>query len=293
MLEHDDALRSACFLALDVLRARFGAEVPYRGGLELGFAFEGGRIPFLSPAKGIFRARAQRGPAALSVMTSARSPYDDEETDEGFWYAFRDGAPELADNRALRAAHELGVPIVYFIGLRPGWFEPVAPCWVVDRDLRRVLIAPSPPGITLAERAPEGDERRYATREVRRRLHQGRFRGLVLPAYSDRCAVCSLRERRLLDAAHILADGHRRGEPVVPNGLSLCSIHHRAYDEDLIGIDPDHRVHVSRALLEDQDGPMLELLKTFHGTRIAAPTSKRLAPDPMRLAERFERFQAG
>ncbi|MFN8123891.1 MAG: HNH endonuclease [Thermoleophilia bacterium] len=115
----------------------------------------------------------------------------------------------------------------------------------------------------------------------------------MLPAYGDRCAVCWLKERRLLDAAHIIADGEDRGEPVVPNGLSLCSIHHRAFDEDLIGIDPDYRVHVSRALLEEEDGPMLELLKTFHEARIELPERRRLAPDPDRLARRFERFSSG
>lgn len=288
-LDPDHQLRAQCFLALDALRAQFGSELPYKGGLDQGFAFEGRRVPFLNHMKGIFRAGVQRGPAALSVMTSSSSPYDDEETAEGFWYAFREGAAELPDNRALRAAHELGVPIAYYFGVRPWWFEPIFPCFVVDRDLRRVLITPSPPGVMTLEVATEA-ERRYATRSVRQRLHQSRFRGLVLPAYRDRCAVCRLKERRLLDAAHILADGHERGEPVVSNGLSLCSIHHRAFDEDLIGIDPDYRVHVSRRLLEEEDGPMLELLKTFHSAQIEVPAQRRLAPDRSRLAERFARF---
>lgn len=288
-IDRDHELRARCFLALDALRAQFGSELPYRGVLERGFEVGGRRVPFMSHMKGIFRAQAQRGPAALAVMTSANSPYDDEETDEGFWYAFRSGAADLPDNRALRAAHVSGVPIVYFVGIRPGWFEPIYPCWVVDRDMRRVLITPSPPG-SLSTVAPPDAERRYATRTVRQRLHQSRFRGAVLPAYGDRCAVCRLRERRLLDAAHILPDGSERGEPVVPNGLSLCSIHHRAFDEDLIGIDPDYRVHVSRGLLDDEDGPMLDLLKTFHTVRIEVPRSRRLAPDRTRLAERFERF---
>lgn len=290
--DRDQELRARCFLALDALRAQFGSELPYRGVLDRGFFFEGRRIPFLSHMKGIFRAAAQRGPSALAVMTSSSSPYDDEETDEGFWYAFRDGAEELPDNRALRAAHESGVPIVYFVGVRPGWFEPIYPCWVVDRELRRVLISPTP-SATAVIAMPSEDERRYATRTVRQRLHQSRFRGLVLPAYRDRCAVCRLKERRLLDAAHIISDSQIQGKPVVPNGLSLCSIHHRAYDEDLIGIDPDYRVHVSKGLLEEEDGPMLELLKTFHAARIEVPRSAKLAPDRMRLAERFERFGRG
>ncbi|MGH3093698.1 MAG: HNH endonuclease [Gaiellaceae bacterium] len=38
-----------------------------------------------------------------------------------------------------------------------------------------------------------------------------------------------MKEIRLLDAAHIVADPQAHGEAVVSNGLSLCSIHHRAF----------------------------------------------------------------
>jgi len=71
----DDALRASCLASLDVLSATHGEDIPYRGGLELGFAFRGARVPFLAPAKGIFRARAQEGEAALSINTSSKSPY--------------------------------------------------------------------------------------------------------------------------------------------------------------------------------------------------------------------------
>jgi hypothetical protein len=33
-------------------------------------------------------------------------------------------------------------------------------------------------------------------------------------------------------------------------------------------------VHVSRRLLDDEDGPMLELLKGFHGRRIVVPARR-------------------
>ena len=66
----DDDVRSSCFASLDVLSARFGEEVPYPGGLAEGFNFRGGKVPFLSTQKGIFRAAAQSGPAALSIQTS-------------------------------------------------------------------------------------------------------------------------------------------------------------------------------------------------------------------------------
>ena len=108
-------------------------------------------------------------------------------------------------------------------------------------------------------------------REVRVRLHQRRFRNHVLPAYRYQCTVCQLRERRLLDAAHIAADAEPEGAPLISNGLSLCSIHHRVFDQNLVGVSADYRVHVSRRLLEDEDGPMLEVLKAFHEGSIELP----------------------
>lgn len=76
------------------------------------------------------------------------------------------------------------------------------------------------------------------------------------------------------------------------NGLSLCSIHHRAFDEDLVGVAPDLRVHVSSRLLDDEDGPMLDVLKGFHGSSIEAPARRLWRPDRERLELRFVRFQS-
>jgi putative restriction endonuclease len=294
----DDALRSSCFASLDVLCAKHGEDVPYVGGLDQGFPFRGRRVPFLSRYNGIHRAAAQEGPAALSINTSANSPYDDEAVDDGFLYAYRSGAIDQPDNRALRSAFALAVPIVYFVATRPGWYKPLYPCYVVADDpaARRVLVAPGKMAGPVDERDPilleDPLERRYGVREARVRLHQARFRGRVLVAYESRCTICRLKEARLLDAAHIVGDADDRGEPTVQNGLSLCSIHHRAFDQDLVGVAPDYTVHVSRRLLDDEDGPMLELLKAFHTKTIELPARRSWLPDRERLAARFERFDA-
>lgn len=294
----DDDVRSSCFAALDVLCAKHGAEVPYAGGLDAGFAFRGRRVPFLNYQKGIFRAVAQRGPAALSVNTSFKSPYDDQETDAGFSYAYRTGAVDQPDNRALRAAYALQTPIVYFVGTRPGWYRPEWPVFVTaDDPIRRaVTLTPGRMVGPYDEREPllpaDPIERRYAVLETRVRLHQARFRARVLPAYANQCTMCRLKETRLLDAAHIVADRDARGDPSVVNGLSLCSIHHRAFDEDLVGVSPDYEIRVHPRLLDDEDGPMLELLKDAHARAIVLPRSRANRPDRELLAIRFERFNA-
>jgi putative restriction endonuclease len=288
----------SCFLALEVLAATYGGDLPYRGGLDAGFAFQGRRVPFLNLQKGIHRAAAQTGPAALSIQTSYRSPYDDAITEAGFSYAYRAGDIDQADNRAIRAALELEVPLVYFVGTRPGWYRPIYPVFVTvdDPANARVIVAPGVMSGSMDEPEPapivDIGERRYAVRETRVRLHQARFRGAVLPAYRDRCAICRLKEIRLLDAAHITADLDEGGDAVVSNGLSLCTIHHRAFDHDLVGITADYEVRVSRRLLDDEDGPMLEVLKQFHGSALVLPSNTKLRPDRERLALRFERFAA-
>jgi putative restriction endonuclease len=97
----------------------------------------------------------------------------------------------------------------------------------------------------------------------------------------------------LLDAAHIVMDSDEQlGQPIVSNGLPLTKIHHAAFDANLIGIDPDFRIHVSDRLLEIHDGPFLELgLKGIAGTSIELPRRSEDRPDCDRLAIRFEQFK--
>ena len=296
-MEHDEDVRTACFLALDVLRAQFGDELPYKAGLDQGFAFRGRpRVPFLNFQKGIYHAAAQRGPAALSIQTSAKSPYDDAAIEDGFLYAYREGSIDQPDNRALRAAHTLGVPIVYFVATRPGLYEALYPYYIAEDHPaeRHVLVSVGRRVGPMDELEPvpitDPIERRYAAREVKVRLHQRRFRWIVIPAYREQCAICRLKEVRLLDAAHIVGDPEPTGTPEIQNGLSLCSIHHRAFDQDLVGVSHDYVVHVAGRLLEDEDGPMLEVLKGFQGTTIELPRRNAWKPDRERLAARFERF---
>lgn len=297
-MERDEDLRIRCFLALDALKATFGEDLPFEGGLKDGFNYGGVRVPFLNRMKGIHRASVQNGPAALSIQTSFKSPYGDEETDEGLRYAYRAGDVDQPDNRALRYAFVHRVPLVYFKSTRPGWYRAVYPVFVEhdDRLAREVFVAPGRMAGTLEDPSAvpiQSDvERRYAVRETLVRLHQGDFRAMVLQAYRDPCTICRLREIRLLDAAHIVRDVDPTGLAEIPNGLSLCSIHHRAYDRDLVGISADYEVHLSRRLLDEEDGPMLDVLKDASGRTIELPKRKVWHPDRERLASRFDRFIA-
>src|SRR6478736_6942021 len=191
---------------ISILAAEFGDDIPYIGGLARRFPFRGTRVPFLNYQKGIYRSAVQSGPAALSIQTSSKSPYDDEILLDGFLYAYRAGAIDQPDNRALRAAYQLQVPVVYFIGTRPGWYRPVFPCFITGDNSATQFVVVTPGAMVgpldEQEPAPVEDpiERRYVLRETKVRLHQARFRGRVLPAYMSQCAICRLKEGRLLDA---------------------------------------------------------------------------------------------
>jgi putative restriction endonuclease len=168
------------------------------------------------------------------------------------------------------------------------------PTFVVDWDARGLRAAFGElAGATSTATAPDLAERRYALRLVKQRLHQASFREGVLAAYEHRCVISNLPHDHLLDAAHIMADANELfGQPVLANGLALSKIHHAAFDNHLIGIDPDGLVHVSQRLLTLHDGPLLEQsLKGIAGTQIRPPRREEDRPDRERLAARFEQFR--
>jgi putative restriction endonuclease len=292
----DLALRQAAVARARELGQTYDDLVPIER-LREGFEFDGRRVSFGSFQKGIHRSQLQRGPAALTVTTSFKDPYADAFDEAGalFAYAYRSGPIDQADNRALRAAFELQTPLIYFRALAPGQYLVVAPMFVTADDpaARAVVLEP---GLPVQDMQPGGlvsgpDVRAYATREARHRLHQQRFKLEVMRAYRHRCAICRLRERELVQAAHIVPDIEVAGIAAVVNGLALCAIHHLAFDRNLLGIDPDGVVHIAGRLLREIDGPMLQTgLQGFHGAPISMPRRPADRPDPVRLATRFERF---
>ncbi len=95
----------------------------------------------------------------------------------------------------------------------------------------------------------------------------------------------------MLDAAHIIGDLEDNGEPIIQNGLSLCKIHHSAFDQNIIGINPDFYVKVRRDILEEIDGPMLKYgLQSLDNASLILPRHERDYPDKERLDFRYEQF---
>lgn len=294
-------MESAVEAELRLLIMRRLAEVAERNGgyvrrdelsaLDLG----DGRVRRLvDQSRGIWNPRDLS--ATLSIVSSPNGPYADQEVAGGLLrYDYRSGS-DNGDNAKLRTAAENGSPLILLRKLEPGFFVPIFPVYVVadDRSSRQFVIALDEGLRFLSDPLHlTDDQRRYADRIVRQRLHQPEFRGRVIRAYSTRCAICSLRHGQLLDAAHIVEDSHELGLPVVSNGLSLCKIHHAAFDQQLLGIDPQFTVHINRELLEEVDGPMLKHgLQEMHQRRLELPGTRGNWPDRERLAHRWDAFLA-
>lgn len=292
---NDARLRAAMFNHLDRLLAS-SPDGSLPSSAVNSFTFEGRPIRLIVQA-GIWKPAGLD--AALTIRTTYTPPnqpppYIDDVEGGVVHYKYRGTNPNHSDNRALRQAmiHEL--PLVYFVGVARGVYVPRFPVWLVDEDLARhefaVAIDEGQRHVDLSA-LPE-PQREYVERITRARLHQPVFRARVLRAYNERCAMCRLHHAELLDAAHIIPDGQPKGDPVVPNGLSLCKIHLAAYDVNLLGVRPDLRVEVTPRLLRESDGPMLTHgLQSMQGTELLVPRGRTAQPDQERLKIRYDEFR--
>ena len=279
-------------------------EVLSRDLLAKGFVFRNTRIHMLG-AQGIWKPRVfERIP--LSITTVPNGPYADHfDYDENVVYSYRGSDPNHPDNVGLRLASKENTPLIYFFGVEKGRYLPFWPVYVTYDDPQRLrchvdisarFIQTFRGAMTTEVENVEDVEpsliRKYAVQMSKVRLHQTAFRERVISAYRCSCAMCNLKHRELLDAAHITPDKDETGEPVISNGLSLCKIHHTAYDKHILGISPDYNIHVRRDILREIDGPMLRHgLQDLHGHKLQyLPARKVHQPDRDRLQQRFECF---
>ena len=273
-----------------------GGELPVAYSVLFGFTFDGEKLPLIGQ-KGIWKPRVLDLP--ISMRTAAPKfgvdpPYSDEMTPDGrLLYRYEGTDPNLWTNVGLRKAMELGVPVLCLRGVVSGLYM-VEGALIVEDDPATLTFTVYPAPLESVEAGLPLDmgaaSHRYYVRTVKQRVDQQAFRHAVLHAYRTRCSVCRLKHPELLDAAHIVAhaDG---GEAVVPNGLSMCKIHHAAFDADILGVRPDLVVEIRDDILHEIDGPMLRYgLQEMHGSRLLVPRKPELQPDPGYLGRRYSAF---
>jgi putative restriction endonuclease len=296
--EFDRRLRAAAMEWLD-RKTNQGTSSVTRAELS-DFRLDGERIPLVDPQQGI--RKPQGLSAALTILTTytrpgRQAPYNDLPGNDGMMrYKWRGLDPDHSHNRALREACRRNLPLIWFFGAAPGIYHAIYPVTLVTEEPEEhqfvVNLAPEALAQGLSPRVlPESAvERSYAERLTRQRLHQPVFRARVLQAYATSCAMCRLRHMELLDAAHIVPDASG-GVPHVSNGLSLCKIHHAAYDANILGVRPDLIVVVREDVLREKDGPMLQYgLQAMSGVELSVPAVRANRPEKEALERRYERF---
>ena len=103
------------------------------------------------------------------------------------------------------------------------------------------------------------------------RIGHSVLREVVLRAYDYTCCICGLDIPDLLDVAHIRpwsVDPHNRLNP--ENCLSLCSLHHRAYDRHLMQIR-DRRVFITEKARSFTSEAARNYLLAYDGKKIMDP----------------------
>jgi putative restriction endonuclease len=272
------------------------------------FEFQGVQHRLIGPQTGIWKVTALSD-SSIAISTAyvspgGKRPYEDGEGPDGLQrYKWRGTDPNQSDNRALRRAMERHLPMIWLVGIGyvPGTkeqlFEPRFPVYLIGEEPehhqfvvaleegQRILPANEPPAVKEIVK-------RYNERIVKSRYHQPLFRARVIHAYEERCAICRLPFTELLEAAHIRPDS-QGGSTEISNGMSLCKIHHGAYDTNIIGISPDYTIHVRESVLATFDGPTLQhSIKEMNGQELKQiPQENASKPDRELLAERFEAFK--
>ncbi len=92
--------------------------------------------------------------------------------------------------------------------------------------------------------AVSNPNRRETIRSVRTRLRKSDFRRRILNAYENRCAVCGV-QLELVEAAHIIPVADERSTDLTPNGMALCPLHHKAFDQCLITVSDEYKVLIN------------------------------------------------
>jgi len=113
------------------------------------------------------------------------------------------------------------------------------------------------------------------------------FRDRVLRAYEQRCCICG-HDLRLgglivgLEAAHI--KWFQAGGPdIEPNGLALCSLHHKLFDLGVFTVlAGEHTIVVSQHVTGGDDARARML--SYHGAGLIRPQSESYLPRPEFLA---------
>ncbi len=128
--------------------------------------------------------------------------------------------------------------------------------------------------------------------ESKKKIRDPGFRRTIMRIYDYTCAVCKLQILTLngesvTEAAHIIPFSESNSDDV-RNGISLCKLHHWAFDRHLFSVDESYQVVVSDLMTEQ--GPTEWKLATLDGKDILLPNREEFYPAQDALAWHRERM---
>ena len=283
-----------------------------RADLINGFRWGDGRIRLDAHVEGIWKPKEMDGVLSIKTAWPRRrrerpALYADQrqalrehfEAADVLDYNFQRGGPDQRRNQWLLDAKLRRIPIMYLMATSPGFYQAFLPAYIVEwDDVRHVAKVAfgfdSPPE---TER-----ERRIGIAIARRQFDHAGFREDVLAAYRERCAISGVAGRSHVSAAELApAYGPASALPGGASaGVALSKLHRSAFNADLLGIDPDGRVHVSERAAEyrvktarkpQPETLMIEALLSVDGATISQPARFEHRPDRELLDRRFQQFQ--
>jgi putative restriction endonuclease len=278
----------------------FHGDILSRQILTSGFNISGERYSLVGP-QGIWKPKSMKLP--ISITSIINGPYPDsiDEKSGIINYKYRGINPNHHDNVGLRELMSQKLPLIYIHNIAENKYVLTWPVFIVGENQSDHSFSVMADDIEYFKSIDNYDQaavsntnygrRAYVTVTSLRRIHQKGFREIVLKAYRNQCALCHLKHIELLDAAHIIGDLEDNGEPIIQNGLSLCKIHHSAYDQNILGITPDYKIKVRNDILYEIDGPMLKHgLQSLDKAGLILPRNKDDYPDKERLELRYSQF---
>ena len=128
----------------------------------------------------------------------------------------------------------------------------------------------NPKRFTQGDSSLEGED---VIRAVRARRNQNVFRRMISDIYRGECCISGLDIPELNRASHIVPWSEDKGARLDPsNGLFLSATYDAAFDRNLITLDEDYRVVVSRQVREHySNAAVSNYFKKVEGAVIRLP----------------------
>ncbi|PIE50522.1 MAG: hypothetical protein CSA38_02685 [Flavobacteriales bacterium] len=105
------------------------------------------------------------------------------------------------------------------------------------------------------------------------------FRKALLEIYENKCAVCKLSFKEVLEACHIIpySISTKQERLDVRNGILLCSNHHNFFDKKMLTINDDYTISFSNELINNSDSDVFNTLN-FSGRKLNLPKQEKHRP---------------